>query len=103
GCRAGRDRLLVLAARRAQMDVRVDECGREDAAGRLDDVVTVRVEPLADRRDDAAVDADVEYGLDPFDRIEHARAADHDVRLRPIRGEQHQATAAEPATRTGPV
>ena len=56
---AGGDRLLVLAAGRAQVDVRVDERRREHEPGAVDDAV-----PFASSRrrarDHAVVDADVE-------------------------------------------
>ena len=42
GGRSARDRLLVLAARRAQVHVRIDERGREHEPGRVDDAMLVR-------------------------------------------------------------
>ena len=81
GRRAARDRLLVLAARRAQMHVRVDERRCEHEAGAVDHAMLVRVDRLRDRGDDAAVDPDVERRVDALDRIDDARAADDDVRL----------------------
>ena len=63
---AALDRLLVLAARRAQVHVRVDERRRERQPGRLDHAVLVRVEAGADLRDHAVVDPHVERRVDPF-------------------------------------
>ena len=73
------DRLLVLAARGAEMDVRVDERRREHEARAVDDAVAVDVEAGADRGDRAAVDADVDDLVDAFGRIEDAGAADDEV------------------------
>ena len=72
---AGRDRLLVLAAGRAQVHVRIDERRREHEAVRVDDPVRVPLERRADRGDHAVVDADVDVRVDALDGVEHARAA----------------------------
>ena len=80
--RAGGDRLLVLAAGRAQVDVWVDEGGREHESGAVDDAMSVRVDRLRELRDHAVVDADVEQRVDAARRIEHARAADDEAVLR---------------------
>ena len=50
GGRAGGDRLLVLAARRAQVHVRVDEGRREHEPVAVDHAVAVRVERVAELR-----------------------------------------------------
>jgi hypothetical protein len=52
------------------MDVRVDERRRQEEPVGVDHTVSVRVEPGAELGDCAAVDADIEDGLDPIDRIE---------------------------------
>ena len=52
---------------------------REHEPGAVDDAVAVGVEALADRRDRAAVDADVEDRVDAFGRVEDAGAADDEV------------------------
>ena len=98
---AGADRLLVLAAGRAQMDVRVDEGGREHEAGALDHLVRVLREVRAELRDDAVVDLHVDLGVDALDRIEHPRAADDQVLLRCALGEQHHATPIGTSASTG--
>src|SRR5581483_3951634 len=100
--RARGDRLLVLAAGRAQVDVRVDERGCEHEPGPVDDAVAVRAEPLAELRDGAAVDADVEHGVDPLDRVEDARAADDEVVGAGAPDEDH-ATSSAASTSAGPA
>ena len=75
----GRDRLLVLTSGGAQMDVRVDERGCEHEAGAVDDAVAVRVDVGSELRDRAAVDPDVEHGVDVLARVEHSCAADDEV------------------------
>ena len=77
---AARDRLLVLAARRAQVDVGVDEGRREDEAVRLDDAMLVRVDRLCDLGDRPAVDPHLEPSVDSLHRVEHTRAPDDEVR-----------------------
>ena len=80
--------------------MRVNERGCEHEPAGVDDTVCIRVEALADRRDRAAVDADVERRVDLLDRVEHPRPADDDVlgvtRLRV----QHHATSAAASART---
>ncbi len=102
--RARGDRLLVLAARRPEVHVRVDERGREHQPGAVDDAVVVRVEPGADLRDHAAVDAHVDDVVDSLSRVENARAPDDEALSRGVLDEQHQATsiAASDSTATGP-
>ena len=78
GC-ARRDRLLVLAAGRAQVDVRVDERRREHEARAVDRRGGRSHRGRPDRRDRAAVDADVEDRVDALGRIEDARAANDEV------------------------
>jgi hypothetical protein len=80
------------------VDVRVDECRREHEAVRVDDAVLVRIEPLADLRDDAVVDTDVERRVDAV--VEHTRVAEDDVRLRTVLHPEHQATSAAASART---
>ena len=65
---AARDRLLVLAPGRAQVDVRVDERRREDEPRRVDHAVLVRVDLLRDVDDRAVVDAHVEGRVDALGR-----------------------------------
>jgi hypothetical protein len=103
--RAARDGLLVLAAGSAQVDVRVDERRREHEAGRFDHLVLVGVEARPELRDRAGVDADVDGAVRPLGGVDHARAADDDVRRRGLLLEEHQATSwmcATLATLTGP-
>ena len=101
-CGAARDRLLVFAARRAQMDVRVDERRCEREARRLDHAMLVRVEALAELCDHAVVDAHIDRRVDPFDRVEHTRATHDDV-LCPGPSREHHATSTVVSTATGPV
>ena len=79
GLGARGDRLLVLAARRPEVDVRVDERRREQQSLSLDDSMGVRVEAGPELGDRAAVDADVEDGVDLRARIEDTGAADDQV------------------------
>ena len=58
--------------------MRVDERRREHETASVDDAVAVRVDS-ADCGDRAAVDPNVDEPVDPFRRIEDARAADHEV------------------------
>ena len=104
GARAGSDRLLVLAAGRAQVDVGIDEGGREHEPGAVDDAMAVRVDVVSELRDHAVVDADVEHGVDAARRIEDARAADDEAVLRSVLAVEHHATSiSTPAsTATGP-
>jgi len=55
-------------------------------------------------RDRAGVDPHLEERVDPLDRIEHARAADHEIGARKPLLPQHHATsaAASACTPTGP-
>ena len=80
GRSAARDGLLVLAAGRAEVDVRVDEGGRKDEPVGLEDAVLVCVDLLGDLGDRPVVDAHLEPRVDPLHRIQYARAADDDVR-----------------------
>ena len=104
GCSRGarRDRLLVLAPRRAEMDVRVDERRRENRPVRLDDSVLVRVQPLAELGNHAVVDPHIERRIDTLGRIEQSRTADDDVLGAAAAGEHH-ATPTADSTTTGPV
>ena len=81
--------------------MRVDERGREHEPGGVDDAVPVRVEVGAELRDRAAVDADVEDGVHPGDRVEDAGAADHEVRGRSLLPEEHHATSSAASTGAG--
>ena len=103
GSRAARDRLLVLAAGSAQVDVRVDERGREHETAPLDDTVAVRVHVQADLGDHAPVHADVQQLVDSQRRVDHAGAADDEVVLAAL-AEQHHATSSATwaTTSTGP-
>ncbi len=97
GCPA-RDRLLVLAAGGAQVDVRVDECGREHETAPLDDTVAVRVHVQPDLGDHAPVHAHVQQLVDPERRVDHPRAADDQV-ISALPPEQH--TPTPPPRRPG--
>ena len=98
------DVLLVLPPRGSQVHVRVDEGRREHEPVRLDDPVLVCVNPLRDLGDRAAVDPHFEPRVDPFGGIEHAGAADDEIRGTQILLPQHHATsaAASACTPTGP-
>jgi hypothetical protein len=87
------------------MDVRVDERRRQEEPVGVDHTVSVRVEPGAELGDCAAVDADIEDGVDPIDRVEYAGAADDQVLARRLFREEHYATSWSSATLTptGPV
>ena len=102
--RAGRDRLLVLAAGRAQVDVRVDEGGREHEARRVDDTMAVRLDVGSELRDDAVVHAHVEHGVHTAGGIDDTRAADDEVVLGCVLDVEHHATSISSAasTATGP-
>ena len=100
GGRSARDRLLVLASRRAQVHMRIDEGGCEHEARRVDDAMLVVLDLLCDRGDDAVVDTHVERRVDSLGGIDDARAAQHDVLAGPLSGEQHQATSAAASART---
>ena len=100
GSRSGRDRLLVLAAGRAEMHVRVDERGREHEPGPVDDAMAVGVDALADGGDRARVDPHVEDRVDPSRRVDHARAADDEVLAGPVLDPEHHATSAAASSRT---
>ena len=97
----GRDRLLVLATRRPQVHVGIDEGRGEHEAVAVDDAVAVRVDGRPELGDDAIVDANVEPAVDALDRIEHPRAADDEVVLAAIPSEQHHATSSATAAATG--
>ena len=95
---------LVLAPRRPQMHVRVDEGGREDQARAVDDAVAVRVHLGRDLGDEAGVGADVEGRVDPLGRVDDARAADDEIVEAAVLREEHHATSTAAAawTPTGP-
>jgi hypothetical protein len=99
------DRLLVLAAGCAQVDVRIDEGRSKQQPIRVDDSMGIRVDPGAERGDHAVVDPNVEDRVDARHGIEGARPADDEVLLWQIPGEQHHATSRTTSvlTSTGPV
>ena len=107
----GDDRFLVLATRRTKVDVRVDEPRGEQEPRTVDHTMAVDVEPLAERRDRAAVDPDVEHLVDALCRVEHARAAHHEVIAAAAADQDRGPASVEPAhatptavsTATGPV
>jgi hypothetical protein len=82
------------------VDVRVDERGREHEPRRVDDSMAVAVQAGADLGDHAGVDPDVHDRVDPFDRIEHARAGHEQILLRRVAVDQHHATSCISAART---
>ena len=99
------DRLLVLAAGRPEVDVRVDERRRQHQRFGFDDAMCVRVEPRTKLRDPPAVDADVHDGVDAFGRVDHACAADDDVLLAAFPEQHHAAPSscrAPACTAAGP-
>jgi hypothetical protein len=97
GGRAGGQRLLVLAARRAEVDVRVDERRRKDPPRRFDHPVPVRVDAVPELGDHTGVEAHVEHAVDALDGIDDPRAADDEARG------AHHATSTVVSTATGPV
>ena len=92
--------LLVLAAGRAQVNVRIDERGREHEPFGLDDAMAVRRQVGAQLGDRAAVDADVDDGVEPLAGIEHAGAAHDQVFLGTVGRDEHHATSWISATLT---
>ena len=79
---AGRDRLLVLATRRAQVHVRIDERRREHEAVRILHPMRIPLERRSDGCDDAVVDTYVHVRVDTLHGIEDARSCDHERILR---------------------
>ena len=80
--------------------MRIDEGGCEHETGRIDHPMLIRVDLLADRGDDAVIDAYVEPRIDPSRRIEHAGATEDHVRLLLLACPEHQATSAAASART---
>jgi hypothetical protein len=103
--RAGRDRLFVLTAGRAEMHVRIGEGGREHEPGAVDHPVAVHSEVRAELRDQAVVDLHVDLRVDAFDRVDRPRAAHDQVLLRTVLDVQHHATSTgtSAVTAFGPV
>ena len=96
GCRPCRKRLLVLPARDPEMDMRVDERGRDDqpvggARGRLE------------RRDDPVAHHDIERSVDARGGIDDPSAANHERVGRRLAREQHHATSSASTTASGPA
>ena len=103
GCgSAAFDRLLVLTARCAQVNVRIDESRCKHVARTIDHAMLVRVEVEADLRDHSAVDPHVENRVDPLNRVEDASTTDDDV-VGANGARQHHATSTAVSTATGPV
>ena len=95
GGRAGGDRLLVLAARHAQVHVRVDEGRSEhEPPGRLDRRV--------DGDDDAVLDRDVEGAVEVAARVDHPGTADREAVAGRVRPDERHATSRPRATSIGP-
>ena len=84
GLRARADRLLVLAPRRAQVDVRVDEGGRDDEVARR---------TRLDRRDHAVRHRDPQRLVDALRRSDDAAFERERVRSA-VSSDEHQATSA---------
>ena len=103
--RAGREVLLVLLARRAQVDVRVDEAGEHGQALAVDDLrAGGRVEIGAERRDEAVADEQVVAGVEAFARVVEPHAAHEHGRggAGPLHEpRRHQATASAGSGATG--
>ena len=73
----GAHRLLVLLPRLAQVDVDVDEAGRDDEAGGVDDLgVLGHGETLLQPRHLAVLDQHVDEGVEVLARVDDAAAAD---------------------------
>jgi hypothetical protein len=101
GRRARRDRLLVLATRCPQVDVRIDERRREHEPVGVDHLVRVRVEVGAEGGDHAVVNAHVHHRVHALDGIQHTCAAHHEVFGWGLLGEEHHATPTGSPTGTG--
>jgi hypothetical protein len=70
--RARRDRLFVFLPRLAQMDVNVDQPGRDDTTRRqFHDLSRTGRQVAADARDAAVLDQDVEFSVAARNRIDH--------------------------------
>ncbi len=70
--RAGGDRLLVLLPRLAQVHVDVDEArGHDPAARHFEDLGALDRQVLADARDHAVLDQDIELAVPAIDGIDH--------------------------------
>ena len=85
------DGLLVLAARSAQVDVRVDEGRRDHQRPRP---------PRLDRADDSFGDGDPKRFVNSLRRCENAALEGQRVRA-PVSGDEHQATSARSRVGTG--
>ena len=59
------------------MHVHVDEAGRHDGPGCIDDARVGRVGVLDDLADEAVFDDDVTQRIEPEPGVDHAAAADH--------------------------
>jgi hypothetical protein len=96
---AGRDRLLVLVARLAEVHVRVDQPRHHPEAVRIDRLGGLRAGELSrlrDRADQAALDPDVVPFVDARGRIDQPTAADHE---RALPSAAHAAPSASSGTR----
>ena len=81
GHRAGGDRLLVLLAGLAQMDVDVDQPGRHHQAGGVERLGALRRLDAAVELDDAALlDQQVVDRVEVLARIDHPAAVDQQLR-----------------------
>ena len=80
GARAAFDGLGVFEAGLAQMDVHVDEAGRDDEAGGVEFGGAGGVEILADGGDAAVFDSDVADGVQTAGRVHHAAVANDQFR-----------------------
>ena len=90
---ARRDRLLVLPSGGAQVDVRVDEGGRQHEPSR-------GLTRGLDRGDHAVVDGHVVRAVQAFAGVDHAGSAHHEAVRRTLGVEQHHATSSgEPPLR----
>ena len=101
GQRPAGDVLLVLASRRTQVRVEVDEARQDEHAAGLDDAhASGRRHGRADRGHLAALDQDVGLRVDPAQRVDDAAAADEQVggRQRLVPGAFHQSTSSPPAS-----
>jgi hypothetical protein len=60
----------------AQVDMHVDEPGRDDRAARIDDLGIARVQVLADLRDQAIAQENVPHGVEVLRGVDDAATAD---------------------------
>ena len=101
GRRAAGDRLLVLLAGLAQVDVHVDEAGTHNEAGRhRDHDGSLRRQITAHALDDAAAHEEVARAVDPLSRIDDPGALEEQgLLVAQLRCRRHAPPSSTPASR----